>query len=653
MTVEVERGGSTPVGAPFSRVRTLLRGRPEDPAWVRPTLLGLVVTTAVLYLWGLGASGWANAYYSAAAQAAGGSWKAWFFGSTDAMNSITIDKPPATMWAMGLSVRIFGLSSWSVLVPQALMGLASVGLLYATVRRTSGYVAGLLAGGALALSPVAALIFRYNNPDALLVLLLIAAAYCVVRALEKASPQWLALAGAAVGFGFLTKMLQAFLVLPAFALAYLIAAPTSTGKRLLHLLGGLGAVIVSAGWYIAVVELWPASSRPYIGGSQTNSILELTFGYNGLRRMTGYEVNGSTGTQTGSGWSRLFDSEMGGGIAWLIPAALIAIAAVFYLTRRAPRTDPTRAATILWGGWLIVTGGVFSFMNGTIHPYYVVALAPAIAALAGIGATRLWRSRRDPIAVSLLAGGVALTAFMSYTLLERQSGWMTWLGPTVLVIGLGAAVLVLAANRLPGKARRAVAVLALVAALGGTGAYTAATVATTHSGAVPSAGPNSGFGGRGGTGSRPGGGNRSFAGQGQGGPQGGAGGGSGRGNTAGVRSLITNTTPSAALVALLQDNASAYTWVAATVGSMPAAGYQLTAGSPVMAIGGYNGTDPSPTLTEFQQLVHNGEIHYFIGEATTIKGTAGIVAAEQIFEWISQNYTATTVNGTNVYNLTT
>jgi 4-amino-4-deoxy-L-arabinose transferase-like glycosyltransferase len=628
MTVEVERGSV--------RIQGLLRGRPEDPGWVRPTVLGLMAATAVLYLWGLGASGWANAYYSAAAQAAGGSWKAWFFGSSDAMNSITLDKPPATLWVMGLSVRIFGLSSWSVLVPQALMGVASVGLLYATVRRTSGYAAGLLAGGVLALSPVAALIFRFNNPDALLVLLLIAAAYCVVRALEKASPQWMAIAGAAVGFGFLTKMLQAFLVLPAFALAYLIAAPTSVGKRVLHLLGGLGAMIVSAGWYIAVVELWPASSRPYIGGSQTNSILDLTFGYNGLARMTGYETSGPAR----SGWSRLFDTEMGGGIAWLIPAALIAIAAVFYLTRRAPRIDPTRAAAIIWGGWLIVTGGVFSFMNGTIHPYYMVALAPAIAALVGIGATRLWRYRGDPIAVSLLGGGVALTVFTSYTLLERESTWMTWLGPTVLIVGLGAAVLVLAANRLPGKAGRAVAVLALVATLGGTGAYTVATAATTHSGAIPSAGPSSGgFGG--GARGRAGGGNRPLTGQ------GGAFGG-GRGGT---RSLLTNTTPSAALVALLQQNASAYTWVAATVGSMPAAGYQLATGSPVMAVGGYNGTDPSPTLTEFQQLVHNGEIHYFIGEATTIKATDGIVAAEQIVDWVAQNYTATTVNGITVYNL--
>ncbi|WP_332666332.1 glycosyltransferase family 39 protein, partial [Aeromicrobium sp.] len=266
----------------------LWRGRPDDSPYVRPALLALLGATALLYLWGLGASGWANSFYSAAVQAGSASWKAFFFGSSDASNSITVDKTPMSLWPMSLSVRIFGLSSWSMLAPQALMGVGAVGLLYATVRRTTRSAwSGLLAGAILALTPVAVLMFRFNNPDALLTLLLIASVYATIRAIEspERAVRWLVLGGTLVGFAFLTKMLQAFLVLPPLAAVYLIAAKPSIGKRLGHLLIAFGSMIAAAGWWIAIVELWPASSRPYIGGSQNNSILELTLGYNGFGRL--------------------------------------------------------------------------------------------------------------------------------------------------------------------------------------------------------------------------------------------------------------------------------------------------------------------------------------------------------------------------------
>lgn len=631
---------SAPESPPTSQRKHLLRGRPGDPRWVRPGLFGLLLATAVLYLWDLSASGWANAFYSAAAQAGGESWKALFFGSSDPSNSITVDKTPAALWLMSLSVRIFGLSSWSVLVPEALLGIASVALLYVTVRRVSGPGAGLLAGAVLALTPVAALMFRFNNPDALMVLLLIAGAYCTIRAAEKASPKWLALAGVAVGFGFLAKMLQAFLVLPAFAIAYLVAAPVSLGKRFLHLLGALAAVIVSAGWYIAVVELWPASSRPFIGGSQTNSILELAFGYNGFGRITGDEVGSLGGAQSSGSWARLFGSEIAGGIAWLLPAAILALGALIYLSWRSPRTDPTRVAAIVWGGWLLVTGIVFSYMSGIIHPYYTVALAPAVAALVGMGANTLWRQRHDPIAAGLLSSGVALTALTAYLLLQQESDWQPWLKYFVLVLGLGAAALLLVADRLPRPAARGVAVLALVASLSGAGAYTVATAATAHSGAIPSAGPSgSSFGGGGGmrgnfTGGMPGGG--------QGGRQMGG----------GMGSLLTTSTPGEALVSLLQKDSGSYIWAAATVGSNPAASYQLAADVPVMAVGGFNGTDPAPTLAQFQEYVRSGQIHYFVGEGSSMGSTSGSDDAQEIAEWVAQNFTATTVDGTTVYDLT-
>jgi 4-amino-4-deoxy-L-arabinose transferase-like glycosyltransferase len=288
-----DAGRRTPApGSPAgSRAARFLRGRPDEPGWARPSLLALLLGTAVFYLWGLSANGYANEFYAAAVQAGSASWKAFFFGSLDAGNSITVDKTPASLWAMELSVRLFGLDSWALLVPQALMGVATVALVTASVRRTLGRPGpALLAGAVMALTPVAVLMFRFDNPDALLVLLLTAAGYALIRALEgPRALRWMLLAGALVGFGFLAKMLQAFLVLPGFGLVYLLLAPTGLGRRLGHLLAAGAAVIVSAGWWIAIVQLWPAASRPYIGGSTNGSVWDLIFGYNGFGRLTGAE----------------------------------------------------------------------------------------------------------------------------------------------------------------------------------------------------------------------------------------------------------------------------------------------------------------------------------------------------------------------------
>ncbi|MDF2444514.1 MAG: hypothetical protein JWR01_2717, partial [Subtercola sp.] len=380
------------------------------PVWVRPSLLGLLAVTALLYLWNLSASGYANTFYAAAVQAGATSWKAFFFGSLDASNFITVDKPPASLWVMGLSARLFGFSSWSLLVPQALMGVGSVALLFGAVRRSlaglgarTSAVGGLLAGAVLAFTPAAALMFRFDNPDALLVLLMTAAAYFVVRALPRASWRWLALAGVALGFAFLTKMLQGLLVLPAFGLVYLVAAETTLGRRILHLLGAAVALVVAAGWWVLAVALWPADARPYIGGSTDNTVLDLVFGYNGLGRIFGGSgASGGGGSSTAAagssfggstGLTRLFSSEMGLEISWLLPAALVALVLGLVLTRKGGRTDPVRAALLLWGGWLVVTGLVFSYMSGTIHPYYTVALAPAVAGLVAVGSVVLWSSR--------------------------------------------------------------------------------------------------------------------------------------------------------------------------------------------------------------------------------------------------------------------
>lgn len=636
----------------------LWRGKPDDSPLVRPALLALLLGTAVLYLWGLGASGWANSFYSAAVQAGSASWKAFFFGSSDASNSITVDKTPMSLWPMSLSVRIFGLSSWSMLVPQALMGVGSVGLLYATVRRTTRSAwAGLLAGAILALTPVAVLMFRFNNPDALLTLFLIASVYATIRAIEspERAVRWLVLGGTLVGFAFLTKMLQAFLVLPPLAAVYLVAAKPTIGKRLGHLLIAFGSMIAAAGWWIAIVELWPASSRPYIGGSQNNSILELTLGYNGFGRLNGDEVGsvGGGNNPGGGNWGstglfRLFSSEIGGQVAWLLPAALALLVLGVWFRRKAGRTDRQLTGLVAWGGWLLVTALTFSFMAGIFHAYYTVALAPAIAALVAIGASILWEHRDSLVAALGAAFVLAMTASMSYVLLDRADGFVPWVKYVVVGAGVGAAFLIVIHRLLPRRAMLGVAGAALITVLAGPTAYAVDTASTPHNGSIPSAGPNTG-GGFGGGGRGPGGGGpmgqpptQSGTRQAPGGATGGPGGNAG--------GLLNGSKSTAEINALLTSDASSYTWVAAAIGSNTASGYQLATELPVMAIGGFNGSDPSPTLAQFKQYVADGEIHYFIGGGSGGMNAGGSTSSE-ISTWVSENFTAQTVDGVTLYDL--
>lgn len=714
------------------------KGRPEDPRWARPGLLLLLAVTAVLYLWDLGASGYANSFYSAAVQAGSESWKAFFFGSSDAANSITVDKPPAALWPMGLSVRLFGLGAWQILVPEALMGVATVGVLYAAVRRRFGAGAALISGAALAITPVAALMFRFNNPDALLCLLMVGAIACVLRALEDARTKWLVLAGLCFGFAFLVKTLQAWLILPPLALVYLICAPTTVRKRIGQVLLAGVAVVVSAGWWVAIVELWPASSRPYIGGSQNNSFLELTFGYNGLGRINGNETGSvGGGGGAGGGWgetgiTRLFSSDMGGQISWLLPAAFILLVAGLVVLWRARReTDVPRAqqrnAFWVWGGALLMTFVTFSFMSGIFHQYYNIALSPYIAALVGMGSALLWQRRQHLAATAVLAVTVAGTAVWAYVLLDRSSTWLPWLRWTIVVGGLLAAVGLLVFGRGATGVGRRLAVgaagLGLATALAGPLAYTIDTVQTPHTGSIITAGPSvqGGMGGPGGGpgGGRPGGGNggppgmtggqnqqqgqngggRTGNGQGgqagpggrqgqngnaQGGPggmgmppmgggqagnqgnqQGGRTGTGGRSNGfpgfggerggmrggGGMGGLLNGAQVSAKVKAKLLADADEYTWVAASIGSQNAASYQLATEKPVMVIGGFNGSDPSPTLAQFEQYVKEGKIHYFLGGGMGGPG-GGQGTSSKITSWVEANFKKVTVGSTTLYDLT-
>ncbi|MGF0317711.1 glycosyltransferase family 39 protein [Nocardia fluminea] len=670
--------------------------RPNRQRWERPALAALLLGTLIAYLINLSANGWANDFYAAAVQAGSRSWEAFFFGSSDAANSITVDKPPASLWVMELSVRLFGLNSWSMLVPQVLLGVASVALLWATVRRSFGPAAGLIAGTVLAVTPVAVLMFRFNNPDALLVLLMIAAAWAMTRAVADGRWRWLLLTGAFIGFGFLAKQLQVLLVVPPLALMYLIAGPPKLGKRIAQLCAAGAAMVAGAGWWILTVELWPSDSRPWIGGSQHNSIIELTLGYNGLGRLNGNETGsvgpggelpaGGNGMWGSTGITRMFEPAQGGQIAWLIPAALVALVAGLAMRGRAPRTDRRRAALILWGGWLLVTGLVFSFMAGIFHQYYTVALAPAVAALVGIGAVQIWGSRDRWWVRCAGAAAIALTTATAWMLLSRSASFQPWLRWAILVVGVIATV----AFVFP-LARKQSVIVALAAAfigLAGPIAYSVDTLASAHSGAIPSAGPSSGgMRGMGGPGMRPGGvdggpgadgsattgatngapSDGAASGAQAGGPwdggvpgQDGAAtvGGSAQGanggeqRTGGAGGLLGGSRPSDRIVTLLESNGSDYTWVAAAVGSNSAAGYQLATELPVMPIGGFNGSDPSPTLEQFQQYVADGKIHYFVAGGRGGPGGNSESTSSAITAWVTANYSATTVDGVTLYDLT-
>lgn len=716
-----------------SRWPRLWRGPETDARWVRPALLGLLLATGLLYVVGLSASGYGNAFYAAAVEAATRSWKALLFGSFDSSNFITVDKPPASLWVMDVFGRLFGFNSWSLLVPQALEGVATVGVLFATVRRRFSPGAALLAGAVMALTPVAALMFRFDNPDSLLVLLLTVAAYAVIRSLEtsrtRAGTRWMVVAGVAIGLAFLTKTLQAFLVVPAMALIVLFLADVPWRRRLFQLGAGALGLVVSAGWWLATVTLWPASSRPYIGGSQNNSEWNLIFGYNGFGRLTGNEsgsVGGRPTTGGGGMWgatgiTRLLGADMGSQISWLLPAALLLAVGLLIWWRRAPRVNLARAQLLLWLGWLVVTALTFSFAQGIIHPYYTVALAPPIAALVGIGAAEVWRHRWQPGAQGLMVRGlgavvILLTASWSWVLLDRSPDWEPWLRPLVLVTGVVAAIGLLALPRLRHKlAGGLVAAAAVAATLIGPAAYAVDTATTPHTGSIPSAGPtvtradlfsgsNSGGPGQGGFGRFGGHTFRAGAGGGAPGGVGGTGGfptpfgaggfptgqlpatgqspTAGRGGRQGVPGapggaaggLLQAGTVSDQLARLLRSDASSYTskggWVAAAIGANNAAGFQLATGEPVMAIGGFNGTDPAPSLAWFKAQVAAGKVHYFIGgggfggggfgtrggfgAAGGTGGRAGSSGSDSsaISSWVESHFKPTTVDGTTVYDLT-
>jgi 4-amino-4-deoxy-L-arabinose transferase-like glycosyltransferase len=571
---------------------------------------------------------------------------------------------------MGLSVRIFGLSSWSILLPEALCGVATVVVLFVIVRRQFGTIAATIAGLVMALTPAAVLIFRYNNPDALLTLLLVLAAGAFLRALETGRLRWVVAAAVLVGFAFNTKYLQAYLVLPAFIVTYAICAPGGLRKRAVGLLVAAVAVVISSGWWVLAIELIPAANRPYIGGSTNNSALQLLLGYDGLGRIFGGGGPADGGGPGGgggaggpgggfggpSGLLRMFNSEFGGQIAWLLPFSAIGLVTGLAVRWRARRTDLARAAYLMWGLWLAVHVLVFSLMSGIIHSYYVVAIAPAVAVLVGAGTVDLWALRRRwrlggmPLAASVAASGV-----LAWFLLERTPAFFPGLG--LIVLGgtlLAALVIALPTMRL-GAIQLAAVTLGLAFLLAGPAAYAFDTMKTAYSGGDPAAGPQAQNGGPGGgalggrRGRAPGGGGTLPAGDaptpgGAPAPDGGSATRLGGGPDASA---------DPALVAYLVANKGSADWIVATSSTQGAGAIQLLSQEPVMAMGGFMGSDPAPTLDQLKSLVSSGKLRYVLLAGGGPGGGRGGDSSSAISSWVTSAGTVVNYggNGGTLYDL--
>jgi 4-amino-4-deoxy-L-arabinose transferase-like glycosyltransferase len=472
--------------------------------------LALMALAGVLNLWALSRNGWANEYYAAAVRSMSTSWHDFLFASLDKGGVMSVDKPPLALWVQALSVRVFGYHSLSILMPQALMGIASVVLVYDLVRRRCGRIGGFVAGLALALTPIAVAISRHNNPDSLLVLCSVAALWCVIRALEGGRTRWLVAAGVLVGLGFETKMLVALVVVPGIAAAWLWIAPAARGRvhALRALLAGGGAMLLVGGAWPLLVELTPAADRPWVSGTSSNRILSLIFEYNGLGRVDGQAggPGGARGPGGGGGGNvfggatgplRLLNSALGGQAGWLLGFALLSGLGIL-ASSRLRRGDARSGWLMVVGGAFATTAVLFSSASGIFHPYYVSLLAPFAAALVGAGAAELIAGRVNVRIVGPLA--VIAGVVTELVVVGNYPGQLPWLAPVLIVVG---ALAVLALVAFSSRAVRMAAVgAALAALLAAPSVWAFDTLGHATSGTFPAGGPTSaetlGFGGPGG-----------------------------------------------------------------------------------------------------------------------------------------------------------
>jgi 4-amino-4-deoxy-L-arabinose transferase-like glycosyltransferase len=585
-----------------------------------------LLVSAVLNCWNLTQNGYDNLYYSVAVQSMLQSWHNFFFAAYDAGGFISVDKPPVALWAQALSAKLLGFSPLAILLPQALAGVAAVALLYFLVRRVFGALAGSVAAMALALTPIAVAVERGNNLDTLLMFTVLLAAWAITLAVERGQFKLLAASMALIGVAFNIKMLEAFIVLPTFYLLYLVAAPVRWPKRLLHLFLATFVVFgVALSWPLAV-DLTPPDQRPWVGGSQTNSVIELALGYNGLGRVTGQgEVFGGRGggrpPQGGPGGfpnlggifpqgqtppggrggfgapggggglfdagfpgpARLFTGAMAEQWSWLFPLALFGAGAALIALRRRVPGDRRGPALLLWSGWLATYGVVFSMASGIFHPYYLIMLAPAAAALVGLGVAALWAAyRQGGWRTVLLPLALLATALWQVRLVGAFPQWSMWLTPLALLGTILAAAPLLGARLLSPREWRRWApglvgvglVALLVAPLAW--ALTPVVAAPTNA-SLPEAGPATI-------------------------------------NRSDPTSWTRLSTPGGAdLASYLEANTAGYTYLVVVTNSQQASPLALETGKPVLAAGGFMGSDPALTVEKLAQLVATRQVRFVMG----------------------------------------
>ncbi|WP_165478239.1 glycosyltransferase family 39 protein [Arthrobacter sp. S39] len=604
--------------------------------WEIGTLIGIISGSALIYVWGLAGNGWANAYYSAAVQAGQHDLAALFFGSADWGNSITVDKPPLSLWIMGLSVRIFGLNTWALLLPQAGMTMASTLLIYRVARPHLPASLALLSAAVFAMTPITVLLARYNNPDPLMVLLMLSALYAGIRAVETDRSRLLYLGACFLALGFLTKQLQAFLVLPAIVLVFLVYSSFAWPKRLVTLLFACVMLVAGSLAWPMVVELTPPMSRPYVGGSATNSMLELTLGYNGLDRVLKREADPSTALipeamrrlDTDAGFFRLFNANYGQEIGWLLVPALIASIAITVqlVSGRFSRKKSILATAAV--SWLATTYIVLSFMGNSFHSYYTASLAAPLALCIGLGAELAFTSGRTVLSRVGLGLTVVASSIFSHAMWQLSDAYLEWLGNALLYAGLlSGAVLLLPA---PQKwISVAASWLAIGSLLVGPLYCSVITLSSPQNGSNPLSG---------GVARNPHTLSRFLQGVRVQDP-------------AWASGLAIGNSPSPAIAELLRSADADCTWAAATYPGQTAARFQLEVGRPIMPIGGFAATDPSPKLEQFQQAALTGRLCYLVEqpEQLMVPGNSSELAA--IHDWVRNTFRAENIDGVTVYRL--
>ena len=667
---------------PAARTRRAATDSVRRLALPLPELGALVVLTAVLNLWALDRNGWANDYYSAAVRSMSSSWHNFLFASFDPSGVMTVDKPPLALWVQALSVKLFGFHSMSILVPQALMGVASVALVYDLTRRLWGRPAGFVAGLVLALTPITVAISRHNNPDALLVLCCVGALWCLVRGLQDGRTRWIVLSGVCVGLGFETKMGAALLVVPALALAWLWFAPRGLGAAVRQLLaGGAGMVVVGGAWPL-LMALTPASSRPWISGTTDNSVLSLILDYNGLGRLDG-QLGGPGGGGPGGGGSpgggttfggasgpfRLLNEALGGQASWLLGFAVVALIALAIATRLR-RSDARAAWLIATGGTFAITAIAFSEAKGIFHPYYVAQLAPFTAALVGAGTGWFLARRGAGIAAAFaLAAGVVT----ELVVLHQYPGQLTWLPGVLIALGLIVALGLIAVRTRPVRAALVAAALGLL--LLAPASWAVQTLGHATQGTFPAGGPATvGFGRGGGPGGGfggPGGGANGFAPPGamQGGQSGGFGGQSGAGGQTGGFGGQSGAGgqsggfggagggpfgDSGSLTAALQyvqQHGGGTIAVSSQTGASTAI---IQSGADVAGIGGFSGRESEVSTQWLADMVREGRIRWVIasGNGGGFGGNDGRVGSSKVMAAVAQvGKQISLSDGTTLYDL--